>query len=60
MVWELDRLITAEDPAPPLYLDSPMAQGLRDLPRPPDYYDDETRQLLARRESPLDYPDRSY
>ena len=58
VVWELDRLISAgEIPLLPLYLDSPMASKASDIYRAhPDYYDEETRDLLARHESPLDYP----
>ena len=58
VVWELDRLIKAgEIPLLPLYLDSPMASKASDIYRAhPDYYDDETRDLLATKESPLDYP----
>lgn len=58
VVWELDRLIAAgEIPLLPLYLDSPMASRASEIYRAhPDYYDEETRQLLAHRESPLDYP----
>jgi metallo-beta-lactamase family protein len=58
VVWELDRLISAgEIPLLPLYLDSPMASKASDIYRAhPDYYDEETRELLARDESPLDYP----
>ncbi len=58
VVWELDRLITAGTiPLLPLYLDSPMASKASDIYRAhPDYYDEQTRDLLARHESPLDYP----
>ena len=58
VVWELDRLITAgKIPLLPLYLDSPMASKASGIYRAhPDYYDAETRDLLARHESPLDYP----
>ena len=58
VVWELDRLVTAGTiPLLPLYLDSPMASKASDIYRAhPDYYDAETRDLLARHESPLDYP----
>ncbi len=58
VVWELDRLIAAgKIPLLPLYLDSPMASKASEIYRAhPGYYDDETRQLLAGRESPLDYP----
>jgi Cft2 family RNA processing exonuclease len=58
VVWELDRLISAGViPQLPLYLDSPMASKASDIYRAhPDYYDEETRDLLARHESPLDYP----
>jgi metallo-beta-lactamase family protein len=58
VVWELDRLISAgKIPLLPLYLDSPMASKASAVYRAhPDYYDDETRDLLARQESPLDYP----
>jgi metallo-beta-lactamase family protein len=58
IVWELDRLISAgKIPLLPLYLDSPMASKASDIYRAhPDYYDVETRELLAKNESPLDYP----
>ena len=58
VVWELDRLISAGSiPQLPLYLDSPMASKASDIYRAhPDYYDTETSDLLARHESPLDYP----
>ena len=58
VVWELDRLISAgKIPLLPLYLDSPMASKASDIYRAhPDYYDVETHDLLARAESPLDYP----
>jgi metallo-beta-lactamase family protein len=58
VVWELDRLITAgKIPLLPLYLDSPMASKASAIYRAhPDYYDEETRDLLAKNESPLDYP----
>jgi metallo-beta-lactamase family protein len=58
IVWHLDRLISAgKIPLLPLYLDSPMASKASDIYRAhPDYYDDETRELLAKNESPLDYP----
>jgi metallo-beta-lactamase family protein len=58
VVWELDRLITVGTiPLLPLYLDSPMASKASDIYRAhPDYYDQETHDLLAKHESPLDYP----
>ncbi len=58
VVWELDRLISAgKIPLLPLYLDSPMASKASAVYRNhPDYYDQETTDLLARQESPLDYP----
>ena len=58
VVWELDRLISSgQIPLLPLYLDSPMASKASAIYRAhPDYYDEETRDLLAKSDSPLDYP----
>ena len=58
IVYELDRLLAAGTiPHLPLYLDSPMATGATDIYRKyAGYFDDEARALLARSETPLDYP----
>jgi metallo-beta-lactamase family protein len=58
MVWELDRLLAADRiPHVPLFLDSPMASKATDIyRRHPEYFDEEMRALLARSDSPLDYP----
>src|SRR5258707_3334096 len=57
-VCELDRLLSAgRIPHVPLSLDSPMATGATAIYRKyEEYFDDETRALLARGESPFDYP----
>jgi metallo-beta-lactamase family protein len=58
LVWELDRLLAAgRIPAMPLFLDSPMATKATEIYRGhPAYFDAETAALLARGDSPLDYP----
>jgi metallo-beta-lactamase family protein len=59
VVWHLDRLLEAKRiPKLPLFLDSPMASKATDIyRRHPEYFDDEMRELLARRDDPLDYPE---
>jgi metallo-beta-lactamase family protein len=59
IAYELDRLLSAGTiPHLPLYLDSPMATGATEIYRKyADYFDEDTRALLARSETPLDYPD---
>ncbi len=58
IVWELNRLVDAgRIPLLPLFLDSPMASHASDIYRRySDYWDEETRDLLARHEAPLDFP----
>jgi metallo-beta-lactamase family protein len=58
VVWHLDRLLDEKRiPRLPLYLDSPMASKATEIyRRHGEYYDDEMRELLAKREDPLDYP----
>jgi metallo-beta-lactamase family protein len=59
IAYELDRLLAAGMiPHLPLYLDSPMATGATEIYRKyADYFDEDGRALLARSETPLDYPD---
>jgi len=59
IVYELNRLLAAGTiPHLPLYLDSPMASGATDIYRKyGDYFDDDARALLAKAETPLDYPE---
>jgi metallo-beta-lactamase family protein len=59
MVWHLDRLLAAgRIPRLPLYLDSPMASKATQIyRRHPEYFDEDMRQILAREDDPLDYPD---
>jgi metallo-beta-lactamase family protein len=58
VVWQLDRLLDEKKiPRLPLYLDSPMASKATEIyRRHGEYYDQEMRELLAKREDPLDYP----
>jgi metallo-beta-lactamase family protein len=58
IVYELDRLLSAGTiPQLPLYLDSPMASSATEIYRTyAEYFDDDTRALLAKADSPLDYP----
>lgn len=58
VVWQLDRLLDEKKiPSLPLYLDSPMASKATEIyRRHGEYYDQEMRDLLAKREDPLDYP----
>ena len=58
VVWQLDRLLDEKKiPELPLYLDSPMASKATEIyRRHGEYYDQEMRELLAKREDPLDYP----
>ncbi|HEV2251283.1 MAG TPA: MBL fold metallo-hydrolase [Candidatus Limnocylindria bacterium] len=58
IVYELDRLLGAGTiPHLPLYLDSPMASGATEIYRKyAGYFDDDAQALLAKAESPLDYP----
>jgi len=58
VVYELDRLLeTGRIPKLPLYLDSPMASKATDVyRRHREYFDEETRQLIDRKDDPLDYP----
>jgi metallo-beta-lactamase family protein len=58
VVWQLDRLLDEKKiPRLPLYLDSPMASKATAIyRRHPEYFDQEMRELLAKREDPLDYP----
>ena len=58
IVFHLDRLLEAGAiPHLPLYLDSPMAQKATEVYRAyADYFDEDTRALLAREETPIDYP----
>jgi metallo-beta-lactamase family protein len=58
VVWQLDRLLDEKKiPRLPLYLDSPMASKATAIyRRHPEYYDADMRELLAKREDPLDYP----
>ena len=58
VVWQLDRLLDEKKiPALPLYLDSPMASKATEIyRRHGEYYDEPMRELLAKREDPLDYP----
>jgi metallo-beta-lactamase family protein len=58
VVWQLDRLLDEKKiPSLPLYLDSPMASKATEIyRRHGEYYDEPMRELLARREDPLDYP----
>ncbi len=58
VVWQLDRLLDEKKiPRLPLYLDSPMASKASEIyRRHSEYYDEEMRELLAKREDPLDYP----
>ncbi|MBI2773613.1 MAG: MBL fold metallo-hydrolase [Chloroflexi bacterium] len=58
VVYQLDRLFEAGTiPRIPLYLDSPMAQKATDVYRAhPGYFDEEARALVARNDSPVDYP----
>jgi metallo-beta-lactamase family protein len=58
VVWQLDRLLDEKKiPSLPLYLDSPMASKATEIyRRHGEYYDEPMRQLLAKREDPLDYP----
>jgi len=59
MVWHLDRLLAAgRIRRLPLYLDSPMASKATQIyRRHPEYFDEEMREVLARENDPLDYPD---
>jgi metallo-beta-lactamase family protein len=59
VVWQLDRLLDEKKIPPlPLYLDSPMASKATEIyRRHVTYYDEEMRELLAKREDPLDYPE---
>ncbi len=58
VVWQLDRLLDeGRIPRLPLYLDSPMASKATEIyRRHGEYYDEQMRELLAKREDPLDYP----
>jgi metallo-beta-lactamase family protein len=58
VVWQLDRLLDEKKiPSLPLYLDSPMASKATEIyRRHGEYYDEPMRELLAKREDPLDYP----
>jgi metallo-beta-lactamase family protein len=58
VVWQLDRLLDEKKiPSLPLYLDSPMASKATEIyRRHSEYYDTAMRELLAKREDPLDYP----
>ncbi|HEV8656457.1 MAG TPA: MBL fold metallo-hydrolase [Candidatus Limnocylindria bacterium] len=58
VVWQLDRLLDEKKiPRLPLYLDSPMASKATEIyRRHGEYYDERMRELLAKREDPLDYP----
>ena len=58
VVWQLDRLLDEKKiPSLPLYLDSPMASKATEIyRRHGEYYDEHMRELLAKREDPLDYP----
>ena len=58
IVYELDRLLsTGAIPLLPLYLDSPMASSATEIYRKyAEYFDDGARALLAKADSPLDYP----
>jgi metallo-beta-lactamase family protein len=58
VVWQLDRLLDEKKiPSLPLYLDSPMASKATEIyRRHSEYYDQPMRDLLAKREDPLDYP----
>ena len=59
IVYQLNRLLSAGTiPHVPLYLDSPMAQKATDVYRAYlDYFDDDARALIARHDTPIDYPD---
>ena len=57
-IWILDDLVrSGRIRRLPLYIDSPMAsRATRVYYHHPEAYDDETRALLARGDSPLEYP----
>jgi metallo-beta-lactamase family protein len=58
IVYELNRLLAAGTiPHLTMYLDSPMASGATEIYRKyAEYFDDDARVLLAKAETPLDYP----